>query len=55
MGYSISVFGTTYETVNTFADLPSAVDSADRIFIVLNASGNWYTLNRKDAGMLVCT
>lgn len=43
--------GGTYPEVNTFADLPPANLHTGEIYVVLNATGQWYTLNRKDSGL----
>lgn len=45
------VGGASYEEVNTFADLPAASGHTDEIYVVLTDTGNWYTFNRKDAGL----
>lgn len=43
--------GVYYPQVDTFADLPAANTKTDKIYVVEQASGDWYTFNRKDAGL----
>lgn len=40
-----------YSEVDTYADLPLASSEASKIYVVLTATGNWYTFDRRDAGL----